>query len=231
MPLDYSSGAKPIWLVMDGSIAGIAGVVQGCNFWMGHVAAFYSAKLTSAQSNYPVHEIKMLAVRAPSEYTEHDNSNCLATHLASAAISMPVYVGIEASAMCLRSRLLPIQVTTEDKWVSREEKNGHVTVSHEMSLPTADRHNCPVASMAQNNRWDIPQPPVITCSSVGVNGKKDKGKAQRSHPPSITPLAHPAPTSSQAVNEQSGYSLCQLVRPTADVFPAVGMEQLTLADT
>lgn len=183
VPLDYTSTAPPIWLVTDGSIAGIAGVVtQGNDFRSGHVAAFYSAKLSSAQSNYPVHEIEMLAgvesmlrhreillgcrftwvtdhkglthllnqrnlsgrqarwlekisefdfdvqylpgtenvladalsriysfdlpgtVRAPTEYTEHDGDTSLATCLASTAISMPVYVGVEASAMRLRSR-------------------------------------------------------------------------------------------------------------------------------
>lgn len=46
----------------DGSHGGIAGVVtQGVDFWSGRVAAFFSVKLTSAQSNYPVHEIEMLA--------------------------------------------------------------------------------------------------------------------------------------------------------------------------
>lgn len=46
----------------DGSHGGIAGVVcQGADFRNAKVAAFFSAKLTSAQSNYPVHEIEMLA--------------------------------------------------------------------------------------------------------------------------------------------------------------------------
>ncbi|KAL7284496.1 hypothetical protein ACG7TL_001787 [Trametes sanguinea] len=61
-PLDYSPTAPRIWLVTDGSVAGIAGVVtQGSDWRAGHVAAFYSAKLSPAQSNYPVHEIEMLA--------------------------------------------------------------------------------------------------------------------------------------------------------------------------
>ncbi|THH28476.1 hypothetical protein EUX98_g5724 [Antrodiella citrinella] len=62
VPLDYSDGAPPIWLVTDGSLGGIAGVVtQGADWRTGRVAAFFSAKLSSAQMNYPVHEIEMLA--------------------------------------------------------------------------------------------------------------------------------------------------------------------------
>ncbi|THG93004.1 hypothetical protein EW026_g8102 [Hermanssonia centrifuga] len=62
IPLDYSEGAPPIWLVMDGSISGIAGVVsQGHDRRTAKVAAFFSAKLTAAQANYPIHEIEMLA--------------------------------------------------------------------------------------------------------------------------------------------------------------------------
>lgn len=61
-PLDYSPTAPRIWLITDGSLGGIAGVVnQGGTFNTGLVTAFYSAKLTSAQQNYPVHEIEMLA--------------------------------------------------------------------------------------------------------------------------------------------------------------------------
>ncbi|KAL7279389.1 hypothetical protein ACG7TL_007230 [Trametes sanguinea] len=61
-PLDYAKDASPIWLVTDRSHGGVAGVVcQGEDFRRAHVAAFFSAKLTSAQPNYPVHEIEMLA--------------------------------------------------------------------------------------------------------------------------------------------------------------------------
>ncbi|PIL32366.1 hypothetical protein GSI_05612 [Ganoderma sinense ZZ0214-1] len=61
VPLDYSKDAARIWLVTDGSHGGIAGVVtQGEDFRRGNVAAFFSAKLSSAQMNYPVHEIEML---------------------------------------------------------------------------------------------------------------------------------------------------------------------------
>ncbi|PIL30265.1 hypothetical protein GSI_07443 [Ganoderma sinense ZZ0214-1] len=62
VPLDYSKDAARIWLVTDGSHGGIAGVVtQGEDFRHRNVAAFFSAKLSSAQMNYPVHEIEMLA--------------------------------------------------------------------------------------------------------------------------------------------------------------------------
>ncbi|THH17415.1 hypothetical protein EUX98_g9138 [Antrodiella citrinella] len=62
VPLDYAPDADPIWLVTDGSVGGVAGVVsQGPTWNGGRVAAFFSAKLNSAQSNYPVHEIEMLA--------------------------------------------------------------------------------------------------------------------------------------------------------------------------
>ena len=47
---------------MDSCLTGIAGVVsQGADWKTAVVAAFYSAKLNSAQRNYPVHEIEMLA--------------------------------------------------------------------------------------------------------------------------------------------------------------------------
>ena len=46
----------------DGCGTGIAGVVsQGADWRTASVAAFFSAKLNSAQQNYPVHEIEMLA--------------------------------------------------------------------------------------------------------------------------------------------------------------------------
>jgi hypothetical protein len=61
-PLDYSSGSDPIWMITDGSATGISGVIsQGKDWKMARVAAFYSAKLNSAQQNYPVHEIELMA--------------------------------------------------------------------------------------------------------------------------------------------------------------------------
>jgi hypothetical protein len=60
--LDYRKDAPRIWLVTDGCNSGIAGVIcQGSDWKKAKVAAFFSAKLNSAQQNYPVHEIEMLA--------------------------------------------------------------------------------------------------------------------------------------------------------------------------
>ena len=62
VPLDYSEGASPIWMVTDGCATGISGLVSQGNDWKtARIAAFYSAKLNPAQQNYPVHEIEMLA--------------------------------------------------------------------------------------------------------------------------------------------------------------------------
>ncbi|KAJ8507317.1 hypothetical protein ONZ45_g10305 [Pleurotus djamor] len=61
-PLSYAKDAPPIWLITDGCCTGISGVVaQGDDWKTAKIAAFYSAKLNSAQQNYPVHEIEMLA--------------------------------------------------------------------------------------------------------------------------------------------------------------------------
>ena len=62
VPLNYSKGAPPIWMITDGCATGISGVIsQGDDWKTAKIAAFYSAKLNSAQQNYPVHEIEMLA--------------------------------------------------------------------------------------------------------------------------------------------------------------------------
>ena len=62
VPLNYSEGAPPIWMITDGCSTGISGLVsQGEDWKKAKIAAFYSAKLNSAQQNYPVHEIEMLA--------------------------------------------------------------------------------------------------------------------------------------------------------------------------
>ncbi|TFY56794.1 hypothetical protein EVJ58_g7424 [Rhodofomes roseus] len=61
VPLDYSLMADPIWLITDSSHGGIAGVVcQGADWRRARIAVFFSAKLSSAQSNYAVHKIEML---------------------------------------------------------------------------------------------------------------------------------------------------------------------------
>ena len=62
VPLDYSDGAAPVWMITDGCSTGISGVIsQGADWKTAKIAAFYSAKLNSAQQNYPVHEIELLA--------------------------------------------------------------------------------------------------------------------------------------------------------------------------
>lgn len=61
-PIRYGEGSPPVWLVTDGCATGIAGLIsQGSEWKTAKIAAFYSAKLNSAQRNYPVHEIEMLA--------------------------------------------------------------------------------------------------------------------------------------------------------------------------
>ena len=62
VPLDYSVGAPPIWMITDGCATGIAGVVsQGPDWKTAKISSFYSAKLNTTQQNYPVHKIEMLA--------------------------------------------------------------------------------------------------------------------------------------------------------------------------
>lgn len=49
-------------MIMDGCATHVVGVVsQESNWKMAKITAFYSAKLNSAQQNYPVHKSKMLA--------------------------------------------------------------------------------------------------------------------------------------------------------------------------
>jgi len=61
-PLNYDPSTLPINVVTDGCGTGIAGVVsQGKNWKTADVAIFYSIKLNSAQQNYSIHEIEMLA--------------------------------------------------------------------------------------------------------------------------------------------------------------------------
>jgi hypothetical protein len=62
VPVSYVEDAPPVWVITDGCNSGISGIIsQGVNWRTAKVAAFYSAKLNSAQQNYPVHEIEMLA--------------------------------------------------------------------------------------------------------------------------------------------------------------------------
>lgn len=60
--LDYQPEAPPINVVTDGCSTGIGGLVsQGDNWRDAPISAFYSAKLNSAQQNYAVHEVELLA--------------------------------------------------------------------------------------------------------------------------------------------------------------------------
>ena len=62
VPLDYGPNRDPIWVMMDACGNGLGGVVAQGRTWKGaKVAAFYSAKMLSAQRNYPVHEQEMMA--------------------------------------------------------------------------------------------------------------------------------------------------------------------------
>jgi transposase InsO family protein len=61
-PLRYDDEAPPINLITDACNTGIAGVIsQGTDWQTAPVAAFFSAKLTSTQQNYPTHELKLFA--------------------------------------------------------------------------------------------------------------------------------------------------------------------------
>lgn len=60
--MKYGTDAPPINLITDGCMTGIAGLVsQGDDWKTAPIADFYSAKLNSAQQNYAVHEIELLA--------------------------------------------------------------------------------------------------------------------------------------------------------------------------
>jgi len=62
VPLDYDQDRDPIWVMTDACGNGIGGVVAQGRDWKGaKVAAFYSAKMSSAQCNYPVHEQELMA--------------------------------------------------------------------------------------------------------------------------------------------------------------------------
>ena len=62
VPLEYTPGAPQVWMVTDGCSTGVASLVsQGKEWKTAKITALYSAKLNSAQQNYPVYEIEMLA--------------------------------------------------------------------------------------------------------------------------------------------------------------------------
>jgi hypothetical protein len=58
VPLVYGPDALQVWMMTDACPTGVGGVIaQGADWRMATVAAFYSAKLSAAQHNYPVHEL------------------------------------------------------------------------------------------------------------------------------------------------------------------------------
>lgn len=62
VPLRYGPDAPPVNMVTDGCASGVSGVIsQGTDWKTAGVAAFFSAKLSGAQQNYPAHEIEMPA--------------------------------------------------------------------------------------------------------------------------------------------------------------------------
>ena len=61
--LDYSKDAPPIWVTTDGCMTGGGGYVsQGIDPKDAKVVGFWSGKWSSAQQNYPVHELELLAL-------------------------------------------------------------------------------------------------------------------------------------------------------------------------
>lgn len=61
--LDYSADAPKINLVTDASLTGGSGFIsQGDELATSKVVAFWSGKFNSAQQNYPVHELELLAI-------------------------------------------------------------------------------------------------------------------------------------------------------------------------
>ena len=61
VPLDYGLNRDPIWVMTDAYGNRLGGVITQGHNWKGtKVAAFYSAKMSSAQWNYPVHEQEMM---------------------------------------------------------------------------------------------------------------------------------------------------------------------------
>lgn len=60
--LDYSENVLPIWLLTDGFISSVTGVIaQGAEHISAKIMVFFSVKLSPQQANYSVHELEMLA--------------------------------------------------------------------------------------------------------------------------------------------------------------------------
>jgi hypothetical protein len=61
--IDYSPNAPPCNLCCDASLTGGSGVLsQGDDYLTAHIISFWSGKFNSAQQNYPVHELELLAI-------------------------------------------------------------------------------------------------------------------------------------------------------------------------
>jgi hypothetical protein len=61
--IDYSPNAPPCNLCCDVLLTGGSGVLsQGSDYLSADVIAFWSGKFNSAQQNYPVHELELLAI-------------------------------------------------------------------------------------------------------------------------------------------------------------------------
>jgi hypothetical protein len=62
VPLSYGPGSPQVWMMTDACPTGVGGVIaQGSDWRKAKIAAFYSAKMNSAQQNYAVHEQELLA--------------------------------------------------------------------------------------------------------------------------------------------------------------------------
>jgi hypothetical protein len=60
--MKHGDDAPCVWLVGDGCCSGVAGTIrQGDDWQTAPIIAFYSAKLSTTQQNYAVHEIELLA--------------------------------------------------------------------------------------------------------------------------------------------------------------------------
>ena len=63
MMLEYTKGAPPIWVTTDGCLTGGGGYVsQGADPNEAKIVGFWSGKWSSAQQNYPVHELELLVL-------------------------------------------------------------------------------------------------------------------------------------------------------------------------
>ncbi len=63
VPISYAEDAEKVNLTCDASLTGGSGVLsQGDDLSTANIVAFWSGKFSSAQRNYPVHELELLAI-------------------------------------------------------------------------------------------------------------------------------------------------------------------------